>query len=241
MTDPGRPLPSLLDELVAGSRTEQHSPGLERKVGVAIGLPAATLVALASPAAAQHAEGPTVAQPLAGSGAASGGVLASLVAGAVATGLVLGATWFYRSSEPATPGSTSVTAPAVSVGAERARRPAAEGAVDPPSEAAPRLDAPSPSVGHTRRPPSIREQVSALERMRAAANAGAREEAEAGARRYLREYPNGVFVPEAMFVLLEAQRARSDVAGVRRLAADLATRFPNTPQGVKARALLEVP
>lgn len=243
MTDPGRPLPSLLDELVAASRAEEHSPALERKIGAALGLPAATLVALtsASVKAAQHAESPTTPQPLAGGGATSAGVLASVLAGAVATGVVLGATWFYRSSEPVTKTSTSAGVPAVSVTSDQRRRPEPVRAVDSASEPAPPPEAPSLTVGRARRPPSIREQVAALERMRAAANAGALEEAESGARRYLREYPNGVFVPEAMFVLLEARRASGDVGGVRRLAADLATRFPNTPQGVKARALLEMP
>jgi hypothetical protein len=243
MTAPRQPLPSLLDELVAASRAEEHSPALERKIGTALGLPAATLVALtsASVKAAQQAEGTTISQPLAGGGATSASVLASVLAGAVASGLVLGATWFYRSSAPVTVTSTARGVPAVSVAPDRERRTEPVPALDSASEPAPPPEAPSLAVGHARRPPSIREQVSALERMRAAANAGAFEEAESGARRYLREYPNGVFVPEAMFVLLEGRRASGDVGGVRRLAADLTTRFPNTPQGVKARALLEMP
>lgn len=85
---------------------------------------------------------------------------------------------------------------------------------------------------------SIREQVEAIERSRSALRAGNWAKTEQEALRYLRGFPAGVFVPEAQYLIMEAQLRRGDHAAARRAAAKLIARFPSSAQSIKARQVM---
>ncbi len=86
----------------------------------------------------------------------------------------------------------------------------------------------------------LREEVESIERSRSALRASDSTNAIVYAEQYLQRFADGVFVPEAYYLIMEGKLRRGDIDGAQHSASALVARFPSSAQSIKARHVLEL-
>jgi hypothetical protein len=83
------------------------------------------------------------------------------------------------------------------------------------------------------------EELALLDTARSKWRAGNAAGAIESASEYRRRFPAGRFVPEALFLLMQARLDLGQEQAAREVASELVRRFPNTPQVTRAREVLK--
>jgi hypothetical protein len=181
-----------------------------------------------------------------------GATLGTLTAGAAT--LVSRAPWAGRTTAPrsstsAAPGPLRALpvvpeprfvdpGPAPSVGVPEQSAPAAAPAAGDvtSTHGAP---APAPAPGTPLDVETLTEEVRHVDRARAALASGRAAETLAAVGEYERRFPQRRFAPEALYLRMEAFASLGRTAQARAAAEQLLTSYPGTPNGARARAVLE--
>jgi hypothetical protein len=156
----------------------------------------------------------------------------SVTATAAAAALVAGALWWRSSSV-----SMDITAEALPPRASEQPAPASEPAQLLPSSLAPEVPPPQPGARVARRPATLEQELSSLQRARAALDAGHVQEALRELDRYERVLQGRQLEAEASLLRIETLARAGRSAEVAELARRFVEHNPHNPLVERARAL----